>query len=171
MTAPMDCAFQKDGCWFRLRAAAIILEDGNVLMAHNDREPYYYSVGGAVRHDEAIEDAVVREVREETGESYEIDRLAFLHENFFDATGEAKGLRCHEVTFYFLMKPRGIREFFAPSTTDDGVTEEVCWLPLDRFSSYTAYPAFFGEKLQNLKPYPEHIITRENTWQQEKELR
>lgn len=171
MESSMDCGFLRDDRWFRLRAAAIILEDGDVLMAHNDREPYYYSVGGAVRHDETIEDAVVREVREETGETYEIDRLTFLHENFFTATGELNGLLCHEVTFYFLMKSRGIREFSAPSFTDGGVWETVCWLPLKHFSEYTAYPTFFGQKLLNMKPYPEHIVTREGVWQQEKELK
>lgn len=32
---------------------------------------------------ETAEDAVKREVLEETGVAYEADRLAFIHENFF----------------------------------------------------------------------------------------
>lgn len=35
---------------------------------------------------ETAEDAVRREVREETGVDYEIERLAVVHENFFDNT-------------------------------------------------------------------------------------
>lgn len=34
---------------------------------------------------ETAEDAVKREVLEETGVAYEADRLAFIHENFFTA--------------------------------------------------------------------------------------
>lgn len=167
----MDCGFLRDGRWFRLRAAAIILEDGDVLMAHNDRESYYYSVGGGVRHGETIEDAVVREVREETGEIYEIDRLAYLHENFFQAKEVMKDTLCHEVTFYFLMKPRGIREFSAAGVTDGGVLETMCWLPLNRFREYAAYPAFFAERLSDMKSYPEHIVTREGICQTVEELK
>lgn len=35
--------------------------------------------------EEKAEDTVVREVFEETGIHYEIDRLAVIHENFWDA--------------------------------------------------------------------------------------
>ena len=52
---------------------------------------------------EKAEDAVIREVFEETGVVYEIDRLAIIHENFFNENqGSLKGLNCHEVCFYYL---------------------------------------------------------------------
>ena len=47
---------------------------------------------------ETAEDAVRREVREETGVDYEIERLAVVHENFFDNdSGLLRGLVCHEL--------------------------------------------------------------------------
>lgn len=79
----MDCGFTNGDRWFRYRAAAIIIEDGEVLFVKNELESYYYSVGGGVHLGEKAEDAVIREVFEETGILYEIDRLAFIHENFF----------------------------------------------------------------------------------------
>ncbi|HEY3410749.1 MAG TPA: NUDIX domain-containing protein [Propionicimonas sp.] len=78
-----DCGFDEDGRWFRYRAAAIILHDGSVLMARNDGEPHFYSIGGGVQHMETAEAAVRREARDETGLDLSIDRLAFVHENFF----------------------------------------------------------------------------------------
>ncbi len=54
-------------------AAAIIIENGSVLFAKNDRDDYYYPVGGGVHIGEKAEEAVVREVYEETGVHYEID--------------------------------------------------------------------------------------------------
>ena len=102
---------------FRLRAAAIIIENNKVLFAHNDSDTYYYSVGGGVHLGETMEDAVLREVYEETGIHYEIERLAFIQENFFKRDdGMLKGLDCHEVTFYYLMKSRGTEESNAPPT-------------------------------------------------------
>ena len=68
-----DCGFKKENHQFRYRAAAIIVEDGCVLFAGNERDDYYYSVGGAVCMGEYAEDAVIREVYEETGVRYEID--------------------------------------------------------------------------------------------------
>lgn len=78
-----DCGFKKGNKWFRYRAAAIIVEDDCVLFAGNEVDDYYYSIGGGVHLGETSEEAVKREVFEETGVSYEIDHLAVIHENFF----------------------------------------------------------------------------------------
>jgi 8-oxo-dGTP pyrophosphatase MutT (NUDIX family) len=126
-----DCGFTKENRWFRYRAAAIIIEDGCVLLAGNELEDYYYSIGGGVHMGEKAEDAVIREVYEETGVRYEIDRLAVMHENFFNNnSGMLKGLECHEICLYFLMKPRGTKELNSNSFTF-GVKEEMHWIPID----------------------------------------
>ncbi len=111
MTKVYDCGFTKGNNWFRYRAAAIIIEEACILFAGNEKDDYFYSVGGGVHMGETAEDAVIREVMEETGVHYEIDHLAVIHENFFyEEKGTLKGLDCHEITFYFLMKPRGTKE-------------------------------------------------------------
>lgn len=53
-----NCGFTNDNKWFRYRAAAIIVEDGYVLFAGNEKEDYYYSIGGAVHMGETAEDAL-----------------------------------------------------------------------------------------------------------------
>lgn len=106
--------------------------------------------------------AVVREVYEEAGVKYEIDRLAFIHENFFTGDGTLDGMECHEIAFYFIMKPRGTRELFSDSYTSDGIKEQMHWIPVDELDKYRAYPTFFKEKLNNISTSGiEHIITRE----------
>ena len=77
-----DCCFTHEENWFRYRVGAIILEENSVLVATNDACDFCYSIGGGVHLDESAEEAVRREVLEETGLPYEIDRLAFVHENF-----------------------------------------------------------------------------------------
>ena len=79
-----NCGFIDENRWFRYRAAAIIVEDGCVLFAGNENEDYLYSIGGAVHMCETAEDAVKREVLEETGVEYAVDHLAVIHENFFN---------------------------------------------------------------------------------------
>ena len=156
-----DCGFTKENHWFRYRAAAIIVENGCVLFAGNEREDYYYSIGGGVHMGETAEDAVVREVFEETGVHYEIDRLAVIHENFFnESNGALKGLDCHEICLYFLMKPRGTQELHSDSYTL-GVREEMHWLPIDSLDTYKAFPSFLKDYLGQNHSGIEHIVTDE----------
>lgn len=155
-----DVGFTKENCWFRLRAAGIIIEDGCVLFCKTDNVDYYYSIGGGIHHGEKSQDAVLREVFEETGIEYEIDRLAFIHENFFKGEQEddLNGMRCHEVTFYYLMKSRGTRKLNSKSYAH-GRREHMHWLPINKLSEYTAFPTFFADKLGNLGDSVEHIVT------------
>ncbi|MGL4453207.1 MAG: NUDIX hydrolase [Sarcina sp.] len=155
-----DCGFTRENKWFRYRAAAIIIEDGCILFAKNDRNRYYYSIGGAVELGEKAEDAVRRETYEETGVNYEIDRLAFIHENFFRDDNVSEKCDCHEVTLYFFMKSRGTKELNSNSYSN-GVREYMHWIPINDLKNYEAYPTFFSEKLLNIQNYVEHIVTKE----------
>ena len=155
----LNCCFIQDGNWFRYRVGAIIIEDDCVLMAGNETVDYLYSVGGGVHLGETAKEAVVREVFEETGIEYEIDRLAFIHENFFTGSaGVLEGLACHEISFYFLMKSRGTHELKSNSYCPDG-KEFMKWIPISDLKKYKAYPAFLAEKLTNLTDKIEHVVT------------
>lgn len=156
-----DCGFTKESNWFRYRAAAIIVENDCVLFAGNENEDYFYSIGGGVHMGETAEAAVLREVYEETGVHYEIERLAVIHENFFDENnGMLKGLNCHEICFYFFMKPRGTQELHSDSTTC-GVKEEMHWLPIKELDKYKAFPSFMKDYLSKEHFGIEHIVTDE----------
>ena len=154
-----NCGFTDGDRWFRYRAAAIIVEDGCVLFAGNEHEDYFYSIGGAVHMGETAEAAVKREVLEETGVAYEVERLAVIHENFFNEnTGSLKGKKCHEIALYFLMKPRGTKELSSNSYTL-GVKENMYWLPISELDQYKAFPSFMKAYLQSDHTGIEHIIT------------
>lgn len=158
-----DCGITKGNKWFRYRAAAIIVENGCVLFAGNENADYFYSIGGGVHMGESAEDAVLREVLEETGVQYEIDHLAIIHENFFyENTGTLEGLDCHEICLYFLMKSRGTQHLNSNSTTC-GVREEMHWLPIQDLDKYKAFPSFMKEYLSKEHLGIEHIITDERS--------
>ena len=80
---PSDLTLPVDGGFLNVRVGAIILKDGKFLMVYNPAVEYCYSVGGRIRFGETAEQAVIREVEEETGARLEIDRLGFIHEDFF----------------------------------------------------------------------------------------
>lgn len=159
-----DCGFVQGNKWFRYRAAAIIVEDGCVLFVGNESANYYYSVGGGVHLGETAEDAVLREVQEETGVRYEIDRLAIIHENFFRDKRDNGDtvMDCHEIAFYFLMKPRGTKQLNSNSFTLGNHKEEMYWLPIDKLEKYRAFPSFMKDYLTNEQPDTIlHIVTDE----------
>ena len=78
-----DMTVACDDGLINIRVGAIILKDGKFLMVGNERSDYLYSVGGRIKFGETAEEAIVREVQEETGIRMEIDRLGFVHENYF----------------------------------------------------------------------------------------
>ncbi len=129
-----------------LRAGAIILKDGRFLMVRNSRSDYFYSVGGRIRFGETAEEAVVREVLEETGICMEVDHLGFIQENYFIGDSPAiMGKVIYEISYYFYMK---VPEDFAPvcmSITEDGQTEYLAWVAPDE--PRTVFPEFFRTEL------------------------
>jgi 8-oxo-dGTP pyrophosphatase MutT (NUDIX family) len=158
-----DCGFDQDGRWFRYRAGAIILQAGSVLMSRNDVEPYFYSIGGGVHHMETAEAAVRREVREELGLDLPIDRLAFVHENFFSGstTSGLNGRDCHELTFYFLMAFDPATPPIAEPRLTNGVKEWFEWVDLATYGrEQVAYPTFFATELAEIGSQPKWITTR-----------
>jgi len=149
-----DLTFKVASDVFNYRVGAIIINNGKILMVKDTGYPYYYTVGGRVKFGESSGEAVVRECFEETGVRFEIDRLAFVHENFFK---EQRGSSLfHEIAFFYLMKaPKG--EIYVKSVTDHA-NEGLDWLSIDALADEKIFPAFFKTKLQNAEISFEHIV-------------
>lgn len=66
----------------RIRVAALIVDDGKVvLVRHRAGDSVYYLLpGGGVEHRETIEEALLREVREETGLVVSLGPLLFVND-------------------------------------------------------------------------------------------
>src|SRR3990167_8267724 len=65
------------------RAVAVITRDGKILLMHrikNGRE-YFVFPGGGVEEGEVVENAIVREIKEEFGIDIKIEKLLFQIEN------------------------------------------------------------------------------------------
>ena len=115
----------------RLGAYAVIERDGHVLLAlwNEPSVPTWTLPGGGVELHETVEEAVVREVREETG--YDVELGALLGVDTFvmapDQRFEPVGDR----------PQKNVRVFFAATVTGgalapeaDGTTDEARWVPL-----------------------------------------
>ena len=143
-----------------LRVGAIILRDGKFLMVGNERSDYLYSVGGRIKFGETAEEAVVREVYEETGVRMEIDRLGFIHENYFYGDAPTNlGKLIYEISFFFYMKVPKDFELISNSFTEDESKEFLRWV--DENDSITVYPTFFKTELRQSVETVKHFVTDE----------
>lgn len=160
-----DCSFIVENKSFRLRACGILIDEGKVLVVGNEQSPYFYSLGGAVHVGETTKEAAIREVFEETGHIFEIERLAFIHENFFEWEDEGtyKNSHMHEIAFYYLMKWDPAVGSLRPGVTMDSLPEQLHWLEIDDLadSKIPIFPTFFAKELMNLSDSVVHIITHE----------
>ena len=143
-----------------VRVGAIIQKDGRILMVSNDEVKYCYSVGGRIQFGESAEDAVRREVLEETGFALEVERLGFIHEDFFIGDSMAKlGKPIYEIALYFYMKTPADFEPRRESLAEEGRGEHLEWVSPD--TEKTIFPAFFRTELADPVPFVRHIVTDE----------
>ncbi len=156
----MDLTFETEHGRFNYRVGAVIINNGKILMAKSDGSPYY-SVGGRVRFNETAEQAILREVYEETGVQAEIDRPLFFHENFFVA--QETGEYFHELSIYYLIKNSAefYRSIECKSYTDRGTKESLHWLDIDKLGRLNVKPDFFLTELKSLPTAVKFMITDE----------
>ena len=148
---------------YSLSVGVIVIRDSKVLLVkHNygSAKGKYLNPGGYLKEGELPEEAAIREIYEETGVKMEVDRLAFVHENFFPGdTLVKKGNIVHEISFFFYMK---VPEDFEPvcmSFTEDDVKEHLVWIKADHPKKY--YPEFFKTELKNPSEGVKHFVTRD----------
>ena len=142
-----------------IRVGALIVKDGRMLMVESCHG-YLYSVGGRIKMGETAEEAVVREVLEETGVKMSVKRLIAVHENYFYGDMSTNlGKLIYEVSFYFLMD---VPEDFKPvcdSVTEEGVREALAWVDPD--TTKKIYPDFFREEVLNPSSSVRYFLTDE----------
>ena len=137
---------------FGVRATALIVKDNRLLVVED--EDGFYTIGGAIQVDEATEDAVVREVKEELGVISKVGQLAFVVENPF----EQAGIHYHNIEFHYLVD---LLED-APLTMQEDAKPLPCrWLALDDLYTVNLKPAFLKTTLPNWDGQLRHIHLNE----------
>ncbi len=134
----MDCTFHTDDGIFNYRVGAIIRKGSRFLLAYDPAAGIYYSVGGRVRMNETLEEALKREVEEESGiRDFEF-RLCAIHENFFD--------QVHEISIFFeVLNPEVFDSVCTGHLTQDGPGgEKLVWLESEELSRPNVFPDFLS---------------------------
>lgn len=80
-----------------------LIQHGSVLVCRDRAGGYAYLPGGHVEFGETIEQALVRELEEESGLRVRVGACALVHENFF----RQRGVERQELTLVFHMEHHG----------------------------------------------------------------
>ena len=147
----MDITFKTEQGRFNYRVCGIIIHGEKILTMKNGRTPYYFLPGGRVRLGETVEEAVVRELREELEIDAKIVRPLWFNQGFFneDVTGE----QFHEICLYFLMdiSHTELLSKGEQFTMTEGSQQHYFeWLEFDRLKDEYFYPIFLKEKIFEL---------------------
>ena len=158
---PVNLTFRMPVGRFNFRVAAIIIHKGHLLLIRNSDTSYLYMVGGRVQYNETTEEAVLREVWEETGVALEVDRAVFFQELFLDE--EVTGEHFHEIGVYYLMKDSDELDNLADRPVKErGVTEELIWIPMDEMEHHYIVPETIVARLRSLPEHLERIVEIES---------
>ena len=133
---------------FGVRATALIVKDNRLLVVED--EDGFYTIGGAIQVDEATEDAVVREVKEELGVKAQAGPLAFVVENRF----EQDGVSYHNIEFHYLVD---LLEDAPLTMQEDEKTQPCEWIDLDKLKGINLVPAFLKTALPDWDGQLRHI--------------
>lgn len=118
----------KDKLVFRPAGYAVIIYEGKILLCSTKSTGKYWFPGGGVHLGEKLEDAIKREVREETGIEIEVEKFLTFQEVFlyYEPLDEAYQI----FSFFYLCKPKTIELSSDDQVDQEGETEKPRWIEI-----------------------------------------
>ncbi|PYZ95570.1 NUDIX hydrolase [Alteribacter lacisalsi] len=151
----MDAVFTTGNGKFNFRVAGVLTADNKVLLHKAEGDPFWALPGGRVKVSEKSQDALEREMHEETGMKMKAGTILWMVENFFDYEGET----FHEIGFYYrmtLISPLAKEVSF--NGIETGRKLIYRWFPIEQLDDIDVKPAFLRTALGSLPEQPGHIV-------------
>jgi 8-oxo-dGTP diphosphatase len=116
----------------RIRVSVIVIEEGKILLVRHEKQgkTYWVLPGGGVDYGETVEQAAVRELKEETNLDIAVDKFVFV-DDFIPEDRDR-----HVVDLYFTAKVVGGELKLGA----DSIMREVRYFPVEELADLTFYP-------------------------------
>ena len=143
---------------FKNRVNGILIHDNKLLLVKIHSNSFYCLPGGHVKVGESSEDAVIREMKEETNFDVNVDKLIAITENFFT---RKDGKKIHELGFYYLLDIDNQKiEEVKSKMEDDNITLDFKWVDINNLDDIEFKPIEIKEKIINNDTSFNHIIIK-----------
>ena len=148
----------------RISAGALVTKDGKLLLVNHRKEGHYdfwVAPGGGVIGTETLQEAALREVKEETGLNVHIGKLAYIEE----AHTPEVGAEVRNCKFWFHAQAEPLQEISveAREAVEEGIVAAAFLSPAE-FGSKTVFPPVvcteFWEDLEAGFPEPKYLGVR-----------
>jgi 8-oxo-dGTP pyrophosphatase MutT (NUDIX family) len=152
-----------EGRLFNLVVRCLVFSSRNLLVSRW-RGGFCFPVGGRLDHGESLQQAALRELREETGVSAAIRKLVYFNENFFI---DDRGMDVHELGWYFWMEAEAaIGSPGASLPHPDSPKLVLEYIPLDNLEAGGLLPPFLrhflpGDFAGDFAHTPRHIVSHD----------
>jgi len=118
----------KEKFFFRPSVYGLIVRDEKIALLTNKSSGKLWFPGGGIEIGEKIEDALIREVLEETGLKIKIEKLLLFRDNFFYYEPEDGAY--HAFLMFYLCKPSENSELFSDDQVNDIEASKPRWIPI-----------------------------------------
>jgi len=148
---------------FQMRAAAIAIRNGRVLVQNIAGETTTFLPGGRIEQGEASTETLVREIEEEFGHTVEVGDLAFVMESFYPSRSQS----FHEMSLYYRITTGDDFPYHDSEICHrcfEGTAEmEYRWVPLTEAALDAArfHPRALRGRLGQLPTTTVHIVDRD----------
>lgn len=146
---------------FKYRVNGIIIHNNKLLTLKMKNNISYCLPGGHVELGESSQNAILREMLEETQTEVSINTLFSIVENFYT---DKNNLKTHELSFYYIVEPRNFDKIkfnnYSANELDKGIEKQhnFEWLDISSLANVDFRPSFIKNKLLSNNYSFEHII-------------
>jgi len=135
---------------FKFRVSGIVIKNDKVLFVEMDDSKFLCLPGGHVELGETTEQACLRELKEEVGKNFKIDKYCGVIENFFR---NKFNKNIHEIAFYYTLTTTDKLDTkdFTLMENDKGniIKLDFKWLDLEKIENYDIRPKYLKKILKN----------------------
>jgi 8-oxo-dGTP pyrophosphatase MutT (NUDIX family) len=143
--------------WFKVRAGALIVRDGRVLLNRLRGDETWMLPGGTGEFGETVEETLRRELREELGVECRVGRLLWMVEHFFDISPRRwhQLLWIHEAT---LPDDCAMVRTEAMDTPSPDGLDHFRWTRFDDLRRIRVLPGFLADEVRAPPSAPRHVV-------------
>lgn len=155
----VDIQYSNNWGFFNTRVIGLCIKDEKILLGKMKNDVHWTLIGGKPEFGESTDLAVLREYKEETGASLQIERLLSITENFFNVEGKDG----HQYIFMYLLKDKenNLDMFEGTKKILDCEQGIMQWFSTNELEDLVIKPNCIIDIIKNLPNEFKHLINRD----------